>query len=296
MTARTRGELFLLSTTVIWGSTFVAQKIGLVEMSPMLMIAMRFGLATAILLALFARSILPLSSEELRKGGILGLLLFLGFVVQTIGLLHTTASKSAFITSMMIVFAPLFQVIVERRLPTVGNVIGIAVVCLGLWLLTAPSGSGFNIGDGLTLICAVVFGLYIVYLDIVSKQIAPIRLSFLQVATCAVLAWGITGLSEVPSFSFSGPVVIAIVYLTVFATVITTLVQTRYQKDTTPTRAAIIFSIEPLFATLLAALILEEDIGTWGAVGGGLIVVGVVVSEVSDLVPALRAQVGVRSS
>jgi len=288
MTVRTKAESYLLATTLIWGGTFVAMKIGLEDMSAMLLIAIRFGIAAVLLLLIFSRKIFPVPSSAVLKGGVLGFLLFLGFVAQTVGLNYTTASKSAFITSMMVVFTPLFQLIIERRAPTLGNILGVLVVCIGLWLLTSPTGSVFNMGDALTLGCAVMFGLYLVYLDIVSKEFSALQLTFLQVATCAVLAWSIVGATGSSDLTFSGESLTALAYLTLLATLVTTLVQTRYQKDTTPTRAAVIFSVEPVLAAIYAYFLLNERIGEAGVLGGGLIVVGILISEISDSVPGLR--------
>ncbi|MCZ6775562.1 MAG: DMT family transporter [Ignavibacteria bacterium] len=288
MTVRSKAELALFGTTAIWGGTFVAMKIGLSDMSSMLQIALRFMVGALFFLVFFWRNIFPIPSSAILKGGILGLFLFLAFAAQTIGLNYTTASKSAFITGMMVIFVPLLQVIIERRAPKLGNILGVLVVLLGLWFLTSPTGAEFNVGDALTLVCAVLFGVYIVYLDVVSKETTTMQLTFLQVATCAVLGWTSIVLFEPPSFAFSEGSIVSLLYLTFLATLLATYVQTRFQKDTTPTRAVIIFTIEPVIASVAAYLILDEVLGTLGIVGGGLIILGVLVSEFSDAVPGLN--------
>jgi drug/metabolite transporter (DMT)-like permease len=287
MTARSRAEAFLLATTLVWGGTFPAMKIGLEGMSAMMLIALRFAAAGCLFLAFLSGRIFPIQRSSALKGASLGLLLFLGFVAQTVGLYYTTASKSAFITSMMVIFAPVLQYVIERRPPTVGNMAGVAVVCTGLWILTSPTGSGFNVGDALTLACSFFFGLYIVYLDVVSKEVSDVQLTFLQILTCALLGWGTVLLTEAPAIPTTPSSVIALIYLTLLATVLTTFIQTKYQKDTTPTRAAIIFTIEPVFATVFAFYILGEHVGGLHVVGGGLIIAGILLSELSDMVPVL---------
>jgi len=287
VTPRSRAETFLLATTLIWGGTFVAMKIGLTGMSAMMLIALRFTIAAFVFLLFLSRKIFPISQTAAKKGALLGVILFLGFVAQTTGLYYTSASKSSFITSMMVVFAPFLQVVLERRPPTVGNLLGVLIICVGLWFLTSPAGSEMNVGDVLTLVCSILFGLYIVYLDIISKEIGAFQLTFLQVATCALLAWTVIGVVETPTFEFSLSSLAALGYLTVFATLLTTTIQTAYQKDTTPTRAAIIFTIEPVFACIFAFLVLGENIGGWGFLGGTLIISGVLLSELSDSLPGL---------
>jgi drug/metabolite transporter (DMT)-like permease len=182
----------------------------------------------------------------------------------------------------------LLQFIVERRAPKVGNVVGVVIVSVGLWFLTSPEGSSFNVGDALTLSCAVLFAIYIVYLDVVSHELTAMQLTFLQCATNAVLALVATLLFERVTFAWSGQTIGILAYLTLFATLLTTYTQTRFQKDTTPTRAAVIFSIEPLVATVVAYCVLGERLGHLGMLGGALIISGVLTSELSDQIPLLK--------
>ncbi len=278
--------------TLIWGGTFAVVKIGMREIAPVTLIAVRFAVSTLVLLAVFGRRIFPLTSSQIVRGSIVGLFLFLGFVPQNLGLTITTASKSAFITGMMVVFVPLLQFVIERRAPKLGNIVGVVLVALGLWFLTSPAGSQFNAGDALTLVCAVFFAIYIVYLDVVSREMSALQLTFLQVAAVAAFSVVAVALFEVPRFSFSGTAVASMIYLTFLATLLTTLVQTRYQKQTTPTRAVIIFSVEPVFASIIAYVLLGEQLGGSGIAGGALIIGGVLLSELSEGIPFLRRTFG----
>jgi drug/metabolite transporter (DMT)-like permease len=282
MTSRGRAELLLLGSTLIWGGTFVIVKLGLEDISPLLLLTIRFAIATLIFLPFVFRFLKTMTMGTFVRGSILGILLSIGFISQTIGMQYTTASKSGFITGLLVVFTPIFQILIERRVPRLGNVIGIGLVMVGLYLLTAPEGSSFTIGDALTLLCAAVFGLYIVYLDVFTKSDDFRLLAFLQfVVTLVASGVGYT-LFEVPRFQASDFLFGALAYLAVLATVLTLVVQTRYQKDTTPTRAAVIFSLEPVFAALLAYVVIGEQIGTLGVIGGAVVVGGLLVSELWD--------------
>jgi drug/metabolite transporter (DMT)-like permease len=281
MTTRTRAELFLLSITLIWGSTFVTSKYLLDTISPLIYIGVRFSVATLVFALLFPRKVFHAPRGSWIKGGILGVLLFAGFASQTIGLQYTGASKSAFITGMMVVFTPLCQLLIERRAPKIGNVIGILMVTAGLYFLTSPRGSEFNLGDGLNVICALTFGFYIVYLDVFSKEHDAVHLTMAQFVTCTVLGLVSAPLCETVRFAPSAGGVAALVYLIVFATIIALFVQNTYQKDTTPTRSAVIFSIEPVLAAGFAYVLLGEVLGVLGMLGGAMIVGGVLVSELS---------------
>lgn len=287
MTKQSKAETALLLTTLIWGSTFVAMKIGLRDISPILMTGARFTVATLFIVLVVGRKIFPVPDGAVVRGTLLGGVLFLGFIAQNVGLVYTTASKSAFITSLMVVIVPILQFAIEKRSPTIGNILGIVVVVAGLWLLTSPEGGGFNIGDGLTLACAVLFAFYIVYLDVASKTMSAVQLTFLQSASAAVLGIITASFFEDMYFRPTASVFVSVGYLTFFATVLTTFVQTKFQKDTTPTRAAVIFTIEPVWASITAYLFLDERLGDAGVAGGALIVAGVLISELSDKIPGL---------
>ena len=283
-TSRSRAELFLLSLTIVWGSTFVLTKFILENASPLVYVAIRFFTASLLFAAIFYRRIRTITMDGLVKGLVLGLLLFFGFVLQTIGLKFTTASKSAFITGLMVVFTPIFQLMIERKAPKSGNMIGVVFVAVGLYLLTSPKGSEFNIGDMLTLVCAVLFSIYTVYLGVFGKDHDPAHLTFIQFVSTAVLAAIAIPFLETAHLKITLSFLMNLAYLAVMPTVVALYVMAKYQKYTTPTRSAIIYSLEPPMAAIFAFFIIDEHIGIMGAFGGTLILFGLIVSELSDVI------------
>ncbi|MBS4034080.1 MAG: DMT family transporter, partial [Ignavibacterium sp.] len=284
----------LLLNALIWGGTFVIVKSALTDSSPMMFVAVRFTIATLILLPFAYKSFSGVNKRSLIDGFNLGILLFLGFVFQTVGLKYTTATKSAFITGTFVVFIPIFQTIIEKRFPSRANIAGILFVILGIIFLSSKGesvfdifyeiGASFNFGDFLTLLCAVFYALYIVYLDIISHRNEFKYLTFSQIAVTAVLGY-------VASFTFSAlelesiqfhltdNLLLALAYTSILATVITLLLQTKYQKEVTPTRAGLIFSLEPIFAAVFAYIILTEMLSYLGIIGCIFIFTGVLISE-----------------
>ena len=190
------GEAILLLVTVIWGATFVIIKLALADVSPMMFVASRFLFASLLLLPFMIKVLKKTSREVIVSGFILGLMYFVGFATQTIGLNYTTATKSGFITGTFVIFTPLFQLLFEKKKPSKGNLIGVVFVIIGLILLSSKRGSifdifheigtGFNIGDFYTLLCAVFFAMYLVYLDIISKKYYYLPLVFMQISVTAV--------------------------------------------------------------------------------------------------------------
>lgn len=295
-TPQLKAELFLLLTALLWGGTFSLIKSVLDDISPMVFVSMRFALASVILYVLFRSSFTNLKKHHFTEGAVLGFLLFAGFITQTIGLKETTATKSAFITGSFVVLTPIFQVIIEKRMPTMVNIIGIIVVFTGIAFLSSSGtsplsvvtelGSNFTFGDFLTFLCAVFYALYIVYLDKISGGHDYRFLTFFQIAVTFVLSVASAFLLDVsgiepaeltPNIGVIG----AVLYTAIFATIITTLLQTRYQRAVTPTKAGIIFSFEPIFASIFAYIFLSEVPGLLGVIGGILIVGGVIFTEVA---------------
>jgi len=284
-----------MMNTLIWGATFVIIKSALMDVSPLLFISLRFFTATLILLPFAFKIFRNINRQIFRDGVFLGLLYFIGFTTQTVGLKYTTATKSAFITGTFIIFTPVFQVLIEKRPPAKRVLLGILLALTGLIFLTSKGDSllgvfseiseSFNIGDFLTLLCALFFALYLVYLDIITKRNDYKPLVFLQIAVTGILGllfsflfngWEI----ETIEFSFSSSLLFAVLYTSIFATVLTTTIQTKYQKFVTPSVAGIIFSFEPIFAAVFAFFVLNEKISNFGLVGCVLIFAGLLVSEV----------------
>jgi len=291
-----RGELALLLVTVMWGGTFTIVKESLNDASPMIFVAVRFSLA-ALLFAPFVIKDIARNQKDILAGIFLGVLIFLAFSSQTAGLQYTTATKSGFITGTLVVIIPIFQLIIERRPPTTGAIIGTILVFFGIVLLSTGEsdiftllndlGNNFNFGDLLTLICAVLFALHVVYLDILSKKHNLNVLVFFQMAVSAILGLITASLFDASGyqpyhFNLTGYLIFGLIYTAVFATVGATFFQTKYQKEVTPTKAGIIYSFEPIFAAIIAFFALNEKISNFGALGSFLIFSGLIIAELYD--------------
>ena len=291
------GEGVLLFNTVIWGATFVIIKMALHDISPMMFVAIRFMLASLLLLP-FMIKILRLSEKKvILSGALLGLMYFLGFATQTIGLNYTSATKSGFITGTFVLFTPVFQLLFERKKPSKGNLIGVVIVLIGLIMLSSKGnsilgifheiGQGFNLGDFFTILCAIFFAMYLVYLDITSRKYDYRPLVFMQVSITGVsgiifaFILSASGFEPV-RFALNSNVVFALLYTSILATIVTTTLQTKYQKIITPTKAGIILSFEPIFSMILAFMVLGENISHFGFIGCILIFTGLLVTELFD--------------
>ncbi len=279
---KTKGELALLATTLIWGTSFVFAKILLVDVSPILYLILRCLIASIVFLLLFPKEILKgKDKDSIKNGFILGMLLSLGLTLQNYGLQLTTASKSAFLTSLMVIFAPIFQVIILKNKPTQSNIIGIFIVLIGSYFLTMPTSANFNFGDLLNIIAAILFGLYTVILDKYSRGKSAIQLSFYQIFSCFLIGLVFIPFEKVV-FNYSTSILINLLYLSLLAAVVAVWIQTEFQKYTTPSKAAVIFSIEPVIATIAATYFLSESFTTKEIYGAVFILFGILFSEIGE--------------
>lgn len=291
------GEGALLLMTIIWGGTFVIVKESLADVSPLLFVGVRFGIAALIVTAYFIIKKIKIEFQSVKPGIFLGILLFLGFFFQTTGLKITTATKSGFITGSLVVMVPLFQTIFERRLPSKGAQVGTVLVFIGLLFLSSSGtsikefvtdlGTNFNTGDWLTLICAMFFALHVVFIDIISPKNKFIDLLLLQLVTVSILSllgagiFGMTGIEKI-QFDITFDSLRGILYTSLLATLVNFSLQTKYQKVVSPTKAGIIYSFEPIFAAIFAFFLLNEKITNFGLVGSALIFLGLITAEVFD--------------
>ncbi|MBC8144129.1 MAG: DMT family transporter [bacterium] len=299
MSKQRKAELMLLLTTVIWGATFsITKYIVDAGVDPMAQVAWRFVIATVLFLLLFGRRVtLRPTRATTTHGVILGALLFVGFSLQAVGLRLTSSSRSGFITVLYVVFTPLLAIIITRRAPSRNVIIAIVLVLLGLWGLTAPGGrveglvepwleGGFNVGDLLTLVSAIIWAIYITLLDRFTSSGDVTTLTAIQlivVATAAAIYIGAASSLGAPLGSLTIPMnVIAwsgMFYLAFFSTVLSTYWQTLYQRETSPSRAAVIFTLEAVFAAMIAAIFLNETLTPLALFGGALIIAGLLVVE-----------------
>jgi drug/metabolite transporter (DMT)-like permease len=278
--AKNRAELVLAGVTLLWAATFLITRQGLAFISPVLLVAARFGLAFVVLA-------LPWRSEfrrrpdrrTVRGGLLLGLLLCIGYVLQTVGLKYTSVGNSAFITYTFAVFTVLLEALVMKRRPGVWILAGLALVMAGLFMQTRPLSSGMNFGDLLTLGCALAYSVYMVYLNVFSNPGNQRMLLLIQFGFTAVLALLASPFLEQPFVSPAPALFLAVGYLGILGTAAAIGLQNRHQRDSTPSRAAIIFSIEPVAALLLAVALAGERPSAGELAGGLLILAGVALAS-----------------
>ncbi len=283
--ARWQADLTLALVALIWGSTFVVVKRALNEISTMYFLALRFAFASVCLCVIFGRSYRRDGTHAfwrgLRGGAAAGVFLWLGYVLQTFGLKYTTAGNSGFLTGLYIVLVPLISACVYKRWPQLPELGGIAIATAGMVVLTLPSlnrNLEMNRGDLLTVGCAVAFAFHLLVLGYYSQRERFEAVALGQIACAAVLSALTLGI-EPPRAVWSAAVIFAVVLTSLFATALAFALQTWGQQYTTPTRTALIFALEPVFALVTAVLAGGEALTLAAVCGGALILAGIITVE-----------------
>lgn len=277
-------DFLLLFAAVIWGSGFVAADMALETWPPIFITALRFNIATLLFLP-FALKNLKSILAEFWPGLLIGLFLGLAFIFQTIGLAYTTPSKNAFLTATNVVITPFIYFLFGRKRVKPKNLIGAVVSLLGIGILSFD-GESFaitNLGDGLTLVCALLFACHIAttgyFLKEKSRNLHAIV--FLQFGVSALISWiAAILLEEFPAQAvFSAPSY-AIVYLGIFPTLLCFFLQNFAQQKVNPNKTAIILSTEALFGTLLSVLLRGEVLTRLMGLGFAVLFAAILLVEV----------------
>jgi drug/metabolite transporter (DMT)-like permease len=275
----------LLSVTAMWGSTFFLIHDLLDRMPTPDFLAVRFTIAGVALVLVAPRALARLSADARRRSMMLGLLYGVAQLLQTAGLAHTPASVSGFITGMYVVATPLFAAVLLRNRIGPATWLAVLLAAVGLAVLTLD---GFSVGYGeaITLVAAMLYALYIVGLGAWSDPRDALGMSILQIvviaAVCLVAA--VPGGIELPP---TGRDWLSVVYMALFAGALAMLAQTWAQAHLTPTRSAIVMSMEPVFAAVFAVLLGGEAATTRMLTGGLLVLAAMLIVE---LVPRRRVE------
>lgn len=277
--SKLRGQFGLLIVAIIWGTGFVVSAVAVDHYEPFQIMALRFSIGAILIMVFFWKQLKNIKKSTLIRGGFLGVVLFLAFLFQTMGLLYTTPSKNAFLTSVNVVIVPIlafvfFKIPVKRNaaLGAIFSIIGIGVISL-------DRVTGFNLGDLLTLICAVFFALQIILTNVFLEEEEPITLTIVQLSVAAILGIISCLINDLPLIENTIDGNLSVFYLGAISTMLAYLIQTVSQRYTGSAEAAIILSTEALFGMLASVIFLGELITLRMLLGALLIFSGIIMTE-----------------
>lgn len=266
----------LLTTAIIWGTAFVAQRSGMDYVGPLTFNGIRFLIGAMVLVPIILimgrlskknHPVAPMSVEEKKKerkvlwtgGFFCGVALMAGSVIQQMGLVYTTAGKTGFITALYIVIVPVIGVFLGRKVRMLLWV-SVALGVVGLYLLSINEGFSINIGDLLVFICAFGFAAHILVVDHFSPKTDPVKLSAVQFFVCGTLSLILMFFFEDPQMKYILDGAIPILYTGIMSCGVAYTFQVIAQKDTEPTVASLLLSMESVFAVIFGMLILHEQL------------------------------------
>lgn len=294
MSPERRATAILLATTLFWGSSFLAMLWAIRGLTPSVgasaapyaFLFWRFAFALVLQAAVFPKAVRALTARAVGAGVLLALPFIAGTFLQTVALPLTTSTISAFLTSLFVVLTPLLgRVLFGERLVS-ATLAGGAVSLAGVWILTDPSG-GLGLGEILTLLCAVAFAFQLQLTNVVTKKHSPEGVTLVMFAAAVVVALAglaVHGTSPAALLrGLSGP---KVAWTTVYAAAVCSVAAfwalNRYQRDISPTRAAVIYTLEPVVAAVLAVLLDGEPMTSRKLLGGAVIVGGNLVCELMN--------------
>lgn len=269
--------LALFFVAIVWGSTFILVKEALSISPPFSFLFFRFFLSFLILFPLILISKNSINLRVLRDGFLMGFCLFLAFTFQTFGLKYVEASITAFITALYVVIAPLMSNFILKKPPSFLAIISVFLSTLGLAMMTLKGSFHISKGQILVLICAVLYSIHIIMTDYYTRIHSVLNLTVIQLGVVGILSFPLTLIYH-KSF-FISPVkpifYISLTITSIFATVLAFLVMMRYQKETNPTKACLIYATEIVAAAVFSFLFAGEVLSFKEYLGGGLIILAI---------------------
>lgn len=286
----------LLAAAAIWGSAFVAQRLGAAVMPPAAFTGVRHLIGALVLLPVVvwydrARGF-SLSEGRYRwrtalvPGTVIGTALFFGSYLQQFGLEYTTAGNAGFITSLYMVFVPLAGLAIGHRVSR-WVWVGVVLATLGLYLLSVRDGFTMSLGDTLVLACAVAWTVQILLVDRYASTLDPIRLACVEFLACGVIATILALVTERDPFVGTMAAAIPLLYAAVLSTGVGFTLQMLAQRDTKPSTAALIMALEAVFALAAGILVLGERMDARAMVGCALMLAGIVIAQRTPSGPAV---------
>jgi len=294
-----KANILLLTTAILWGFAFVAQRAGMKYVEPFVFNGVRFGLGSLSLIPLILsqrrqhrNGSTPGSGKIFIPGGLLaGSVLFIGASLQQIGIVYTTAGKAGFITGLYVIIVPILGLLMRQR-PGTGTWIGATLATVGLYLLSVTGKFTISRGDLLVLVSALFWAIHVQIIGWFSTKTNTIRLAFFQFAACSILSLITAAFTEVITVQRLLKAAVPISYGGFVSVGVAYTLQVVAQRYTHPSHAAIVFSLETVFAAVGGWLILGEKLPLRGFIGCALMFAGMILSQLNILGGRVSGGVG----
>lgn len=281
----------LIFITFIWGSTFMLVQRSVAELEVYYFLFLRFAIAAAAMALIFRSKIKPPTGSTIRSAFILSIFLFGGYAFQTEGLRFTTSSNCALISGLYLIFIPLFSIALFKVRPRTIHVVGACVSLAGLYFLTRYSPTGFNLGDGLTLISAISFAFQIILVGQYTKSHNLAPLVFFEFLFVSLISLAIALTRMKFTIDFSMTVIITLLVTGLIATAFAFAVQAKVQRYIEPTRVGIVFALESVFGLIFGVFVGNETLTMLSFAGACSMICGMMIAEAKPVVKYLMDKI-----
>ena len=280
----------MVIVTIFWGLSYTFMVLGLEVLAAYNVVALRCIIAFAVAGLLFYKKLINTNVETITYAAIQGILLFSVFALSLFGLEKTSASNAGFVLSLTVVLVPIFSSFIDRALPS--RAVSFAIICtlVGIVILTVKESLTLNIGDIYIAIAAICYSIYLIFNSKFTKKVESISYGVYQLGFAGLIAAVLCLLFEVPSLPNTGLGWMAIVGLGIICTAFCFIAQAVVQQYTSPTHTGLIFSLEPIFASIFAIIFLGEMITLQLVIGGGLILAGNLVAQMENVYQIRKAE------
>lgn len=273
------GRTCLILTTLIWGSSFVILKSALDSITPLWVLAIRFSGAAILMLIACLPRLKKLDKRYVTGGCLMGLCLAAAYIVQTYGLVYTTPGKNAFLTTTYCILVPFLYWAISGKRPDKYNIIAALVCLVGVGFVCLGNDLSINVGDMLTILCGLFYGLHIIVTSRTAENRDPVLITMLQFATAAVVCFIGAVLFEPAPHDIGGGTWLSIAYMTFICTGLCYILQTVGQKYTPPSQTAVILTLESVFGSAISVILGVESLTFNIALGFFLIFIAIITSE-----------------
>lgn len=267
-------DLTMVCIAMAWGTSYLFMKLGLGVLPPFTVLALRFCIAFLIVASIFFKQ-LNHTWRTIGNGALLGVLTYGMCALLILGLKTTTASNAGFLTSTAVVMVPIFHAFLVKKLPDISVIVGTILTTVGISCLTLQQSLVFHSGDILCFVGAVIYAIYIILTDKLSKQDDGLLLGIWQIGFAGLYSSVSALIFETPSLPSSTIGWVAVLGLAVLGSAFAFVAQPVAQKYTTPEHTGVLFSLEPVFAAIFAFIFLHETMSGRGYLGVILVMAGV---------------------
>lgn len=279
MMTQKQANLILATVSMGWGTSYIFMKLCVDTISPFTIVALRFGIAFIVMMAIFYKKIIRVDAKTLKYSAIVGALLCGIFIALLYGMKNTTASSAGFLTSTTVILVPILQAFITRKLPSKNIILGVTIVSIGLALLTIRYDFTFAFGSLYCLVAAFLYGVHIIVTNHFTREVDALKLGIYQLGFATLYATIGAFVFEIPVLPHEAIHWFAILGLALICSAYGFVMQSIAQQYTTPESTGFLFSLEPIFTAIFALIFLQENMGLQGYVGALLILAGVFIAN-----------------